>query len=111
MSSGSSIPLPPPPVFGMVGGAKHAKVGAISLDDIFEEFAFSAPTGGVSKLGGAIDDGDDDDDDESDGGDYDGDDGDPKRRKRPRGLTRNMTEEQKVERRYMTFLSSSLCDP
>lgn len=106
--------LPPPPIFGVIGDNKVDRPGIISLVDIFDEFLFSNDrVGGINiqgtgfidktsyKNGPAVKDflGDDYDsyDDEEDDDDDDNEDG--RKRKRGRGLQRNMTEEQKVERR------------
>lgn len=103
--------FPPPPIFGVHGNEDSmARNGIISLVDIFDDFLFANDRSGSSisantaaashaPYGKDHDEDDDDEDDFSDDSDGDGD-GDGKRRKRPRGLTRAMTEEQKVERRY-----------
>ncbi|RYG65079.1 hypothetical protein EON64_12675 [archaeon] len=85
--------LPPPPVFGVLGDDKASKTGIYSLVDIFDDFLFSGDKGsGVVEQKEVEDD--------FDSYDEDGDDSlDSKRRKRSRQLQRNMTEEQKIERR------------
>lgn len=89
-----------PPVFVMSHQQQVDNSNAsMSLDDIFDEFLFTDmkdqkkfPEGDAKDEYG---------DDDSFEGDGDGDDdmGDSKRGKRPRGQQRNMSEEQKVERR------------
>jgi len=109
--------LPPPPIFGVAGGTEDRRGASshISLDDIFDEFIFTAgqnntsssrgnnssTTSSTSKSKSGInDDNDDDSDDDSDESDDEIDEfGNTKPRKRPRGQQRHMTEEQKVERR------------
>lgn len=96
--------FPPPPIFGVMGNdQKMGKPGIVSLVDIFDEFLFSndknaqqsnrhvsstADASGMSNF-------DEDRDSYDDGDDTE----DGKKRKRARGMQRNMTEEQKVERR------------
>lgn len=113
----ASQQLPPPPIFGMIGGegdnSKMGKTGIVSLVDIFDEFLFSndrntqqsavAKSEKVGTSGGSGHSNDLNDDDDAD---YDSEDGDGfddtedgKKRKRSRGINRNMTEEQKIERR------------
>ena len=92
-SSSSSAPAirVKAPVFG-VARAPGSKPSILSLDDIFSDFLFH---------GGSKDDGDDFSGDDF-SGDDDGDEdkkGDGRQRKRVRGLHRNMSEDQKVERR------------
>lgn len=97
------VNYPAAPIFGVVGD-KDKKSSQIYLDDIFDEFLFAADRSNFDKdkkLSKDINssskfDIDDDDDLESlDDDSFDGD----KKRKRSRGIQRNMTEEQKVERR------------
>ena len=110
---------------GTMGEHKHT--GApISLDDIFDDFIFDkvdskskmnaanvgmgvASSGASSSGSGrAMGNGADDMDDREDDGydsmldddDDDDEDGEGRKKKRARGLNKNMTEEQKVERRY-----------
>ena len=101
-----------PPVFGSVQtlGEGPSKNSILSLDDIFDEFVFSndrpqvRSSGQTDKKGSEICDNNykddegyysmDDDDDDND------EDGENRNKKRTRGLHSNMTEEQKVERRY-----------
>jgi len=113
-NSAHQMSLPPPPIFGIAGGEERAgKNGIIFLDDIFDEFLFSnerqlgrshttdkSETAQNSAVKDEVDDDDEDDgdDDSQDGEGFEYEDG--KKRKRSRGLQRNMTEEQKVERRY-----------
>ena len=111
-SGGTSLDLPPPPIFGVAAAEKGTTKsgGILSLDDIFDEFLFSgerphsrAPAGSSRSVLDRADDmnDDDDDDDDSDDDGYD-DDSDGRKKKRARGgIQRNMTEEQKVERRYV----------
>ena len=107
-----SIRMPPPPIFGVLGGDdKIGKTGIISLVDIFDEFLFANDRTTNSLLkqeNNLLKDKDDSGDmrDDDDDGDYDsfGEEGfdeteDGKKRKKSRGLQRNMTEEQKIERR------------
>lgn len=102
---------PQPPVFaGAAGGAVDVKPSILSLDDIFDEYLFSSDrpqvrsSGHTEKKGGleitenykddeGYDSIDDDDDEE-------GEEGEGRNKKRTRGLHSNMTEEQKIERRY-----------
>jgi hypothetical protein len=96
--------LPPPPVFGLVGnhgnlannalGGKHPPKTLMSLDDIFDDFLLekAQSTAGGEKNANTYEDDDSMDDDD----DYDED---SHKKKRHRGLNRNMTEEQKIERR------------
>ena len=104
----NSSQLPPAPIFGVMGNEqKIGKTGIISLVDIFDEFLFSNDKNTAQpqrqgepdkSAGGALSHNDEDGDDDS----YDDGDEteDGKKRKRSRGIQRNMTEEQKVERRY-----------
>ena len=107
--SNSSYTLPPPPIFGTVGKSTgvigdNSPHHLMNLDDIFEDFFPPNNLDSMPRLfnqsssGGhhnyKDDDDDDDDDDDSEGG------GDDKKRKRnSRNIQRNMTEEQKIERR------------
>jgi len=95
------------PIFGLApGGPANAM---ISLDDIFDDFLFTGGGGGGRGGGGGGGGGGDGDGDlgDSDGDDFSGDEeddgldggGDRRRRKRVRGAHRNMSEDQKVERR------------
>lgn len=96
MSSKSQFP--PPPVFGVLGDDKANKTGIYSLVDIFDDFLFSGDKGLGNNAGQK------EDDDDFDSHDDDGDDSlDGKRRKRSRQLQRNMTEEQKIERRSCPY--------
>jgi hypothetical protein len=98
--------LPPPPIFGVIGSNSEdsrnaARSGIISLVDIFDDFLFSGDQntslGDATGLGTELEQaGDDEADYASDGMD---DSIDGKQSKRSRTLQRNMTEEQKVERR------------
>lgn len=93
--------IPPPPVFGIVSDDKIGKPGIVSLVDIFDEFMFSNERNQFSYQEGA--DGSSTHTKEDDG-DYDSLDEDDidesgRKRKRSRGIQRNMTEEQKIERR------------
>jgi hypothetical protein len=97
--------LPPPPVFGLSRAANEdlntSNSGSICLDDIFDEFLFAgdrstvntSTTSKVFERYGSNDDDFDDDTDEGSG------DEDSKKIKRPRNQHRNMSEQQKVERR------------
>ena len=103
--------LPQPPIFGVLGSdEKIGKTGIISLVDIFDEFLFAndRTNNAAIKQENLLKDRDDSGDirDDDDDGDYDsfGEEGfdeteDGKKRKRTRGMQRNMTEEQKIERR------------
>lgn len=106
--------LPPPPIFGMMGNEneKIGKTGIISLVDIFDEFLFSNERNAAQQTGAqtsaksstVISCANDNDNDDGDEDDYDSDDGDEtedgkKRKRAQRGMNRNMTEEQKIERR------------
>lgn len=105
-----SSQFPPPPVFGMHGSEEGIpRHGIVSLVDIFDDFLFAndrmGAAGTTTASARAFDahkDPDDDEEDEDD--DFSNDDSDDgRRRKRPRGSSRAMTEEQKVERRYKCF--------
>lgn len=108
----SPAQIPPPPIFGHLGKEeKIGRNGIISLVDIFDEFLFSGDRNSNSVVQNKSNDrkdsnkskqdNDDDDFDDDDSLDADGyEEGeDGKKRKRPRGVQRNMTEEQKIERR------------
>jgi hypothetical protein len=96
----SQFTLPPPPIFGVKSNEEQlSKNGIISLDDIFEDFFL--PENSKTKFQQSNDYRDDDDDDDDDDNSQEGGDTEGKKRKRTsRSLQRNMTEEQKVERRY-----------
>ncbi len=102
-----SSQFPPPPVFGVVGNdEKLARNGIISLVDIFDDFLFS--TNERTHHDGSLHNDlanstfskeeDDEDEDESNDG---SDEGSNKPRKRARGVMKSMTEEQKIERRFL----------
>jgi hypothetical protein len=102
----SKSQLPPPPIFGVSGDERVARNGIISLVDIFDDFLFSGDRNSANS-GQAVNyhsqdkilaDPDDEGDYDSNDDDLD-DSEDGKRRKRNRVLQRNMTEEQKIERR------------
>ena len=105
--------LPLPPIFSSAVKSGedqyNNKNGIISLDDIFDEFLFSSENNknkfnnNPSSSDNYKDDDDDGDDDNSDDGSDDDEEGaDGKKRKRTsRSLNRSMTNEQKVERRYV----------
>jgi len=102
-NSNSSSKLPAPPIFGLKGGDEaYGKVGIISLDDIFEDFLLPDAKKFQNELeNGKFDDEDDDDDDDDDEEDEEGGGGGKKRKKISKEMQRNMTEEQKVERRFV----------
>ena len=92
-----------PPLFGAIGqDEKVPRNGIISLVDIFDDFLFSGERSNTvnrsvknnNEVLNEEDDYDDDDDSESNDESADG-----KPRKKSRTSTRNMTEEQKLERR------------
>ena len=87
-----------PPLFGTIGhDEKVSKSGIISLVDIFDDFLFPGDRPDKNR-DNKINAGDDDDDDEAD---FDSNDEsiDGKPRKRMRNSNRNMTDEQRLERR------------
>ena len=95
----SSSKLPAPPIFGLKGGDEsYGKVGIISLDDIFEDFLLPAD---AKKFQNELENSkfDDEDDFDDDDDDEDSQEGGKKRKKMTKEMQRNMTEEQKVERR------------
>ena len=103
----SHLSFPAAPVFGVVSDRNKpmsSGVNQLYLDDIFDEFLFSSQYQG-DKINNSFAGKDNDyskfmkDDDDDLDSLEDDDDTDPKKRKRSRGLQRNMTEEQKVERR------------
>lgn len=91
----------PPPKFAFGGERKKAEPGSASLTDIFDDFLFpggdrfvtNKPSGNQS--GDDDEDGDDDSYDADEFGETDG----KKKRKRVRVNQKNMSEEQKIERR------------
>eukprot|EP01035_Chromulina_nebulosa_P019101 gene19101-24935_t len=100
MAQSHQLGFPAPPIFGVIGNPRGStKSGSVYLDDIFDEFLFSNDRqsdlfpNNKSSDNKNLDKFDDDDDDDDDTIDSD------KKRKRPRGNQRNMTEEQKIERR------------
>jgi hypothetical protein len=101
--------FPPPPIFGVHGQEETvAKNGIISLVDIFDEFLFAGERSALPSTDQAgnliftpVEDEDEEDDDDISGDNYDSDEG--RKRKKPRGTQRSMTEEQKIERRYDFF--------
>jgi hypothetical protein len=93
----SDISFPPPPVFG-ISHDKSGSRGMLTFDDVFD--LYSHERDNTKRHPNSVGDNDfDDDDDSNDGDDFDLD-GDGKKRKRPKGTQKNMTELQKVERRY-----------
>jgi hypothetical protein len=100
-----SFSIPPPPIFGVKPDDQFNK-SMVTLDDIFEDFFLPEKSAKSNKSMGLASARDDDDDDDDDADDDDSqDDQDSKKRKRSsRTLQRNMTEEQKVERRYFYTL-------
>lgn len=89
-----------PPKFSFGGDRKKAEPGSVSLADIFDDFLFPGANKVVSNkpsgnLSGDDDDGDDDSYDADEFGEADG----KKKRKRIRVNQKNMSEEQKIERR------------
>lgn len=101
----SGAKLPAPPIFGLKGGDEsYSKAGIISLDDIFEDFLLPADAKKFQNEleNSKFDDEDDfDDDDDDDDGSQEAGEGGKKRKKMSREMQRNMTEEQKVERRFV----------
>ena len=85
------------PIFGAF--SKHPNKGSdVGIDDVFDNFIFSgndAAKGGaaIGKIKEGVNGHDDCDSIDDDGDDH------HKKRKRPRGQNRSMTEEQKIERR------------
>lgn len=94
--------LPPPPVFSVEKGFKSTG-RPVSLVEVFDSFDF--PADRTQNVGGESFDSDngsmdeEDIDDDSDDGDDNVTNGEKKKRKRIRTSQRNMTEEQKIERR------------
>lgn len=100
----SSSQLPAPPIFGLKSGDESfGKIGIISLDDIFEDFLLpnDAKKFQNDLENSKFDDEDDFDDDDDDDDSQEGGEGGKKRKKMSREMQRNMTEEQKVERRLV----------
>lgn len=105
MANSQQINFPAAPIFGVIGDRDATKSSQLYIDDIFDEFLFSNDKqqnyfgdekNRLDKYGDLDDDDiDSDNEDTVDSGD--------KKRKRSRGLQKNMSEEQKVERR-------SVCD-
>jgi hypothetical protein len=123
----------PPPIFGAEKSEKPSKPSVLNLDDMFgdilfdqedvlgdlkpdvakQELTYSIPTPAPTSNGIEIKlldldkalalDKDDDGFMDSDGDDVNDEDGDAADKKRNRGVQRVMTEEQKFERRYLTF--------
>jgi hypothetical protein len=98
----SSKQFPPPPLFGVFGGTQTAnQTNALSIVDIFDEFLFSNEQiiGNNSTSNLNYDD------------DFDSVEGDEteegKKRKKTRGLQRNMTEDQKTERRLLIKINNN----
>lgn len=86
----AQVPLPK---FSFGGNRKQAEPG-VSLEDIFDDFVF--PNNAIGNFSADDDDeGDDDSDDADEFGEADG----RKKRKRVRISQKNMSEEQKIERR------------
>jgi hypothetical protein len=109
----SQFSYPAAPIFGVVTERDKPQNSQLYLDDIFDEFLFSAqPDRGIDLIGGqrdkSIDKSSKSDDDDFESFDEDDNLDDLKKRKRSRGIQRNMTEEQKVERRYAWFKRSQL---
>lgn len=94
-----------PPLFGTIGqDDKVPRNGIISLVDIFDDFLFSGDRSSSQVYGNGKTrndnfQGDDDDDDDEDDYDSNDDSVDGKPRKRTRNSNRNMTDEQRLERR------------
>lgn len=104
-SSSSRSVVINPPLFGTMGQEeKVPRTGIISLVDIFDDFLFSGERSNNHLVGNGKNRTDSihgDDDDEEDEDDYDSNDEsiDGKPRKRMRTTNRNMTDEQRLERR------------
>lgn len=110
-TSSADHPFPPqPPVLAGTEGAVDVKPSVLSLDDIFDEYLFSSDRPQVRSSGHTekkvgLESSENYKDDEGydsidDDDDEDGEEGEGRNKKRTRGLHSNMTEEQKIERRY-----------
>lgn len=110
--------IPPPPIFGVSHKRKSEKNVLHNLDDIFDDFIFSVDRGVANTSEDSTllrknnESTYDDDEDDEEYDDYSGEDSGydsdsflgPKKKKRFRIQHRNMTEEQKVERRFFQII-------
>ena len=104
MANSQQINFPAAPIFGVIGERDATKSSQLYIDDIFDEFLFSNdkhPNFFGDSEKNRLDKYGDLDDDDLDSDNEDTVDSSDKKRKRSRGLQKNMSEEQKVERRFV----------